>query len=145
SHRSNGESRASFEQAIDACVSHPDGLQHAGDLISRMKAVGHDLQADHYNVLIRGFGAARNLGAALNVFQTMREGVAVGGPGGGARARTLGWEVEEDMFAALVGACTRSGEAENVSEAIGFLRMNGVNPPSEILSYLQNEEVSKRL
>ncbi|CAN0220524.1 unnamed protein product, partial [Scytosiphon promiscuus] len=64
-------SRASFEQAIDACVSHPDGLQHAGDLISRMKAVGHDLQSDHYNVLIRGFGAARNLGAALNVFQTM--------------------------------------------------------------------------
>lgn len=39
-----GESRASFEQAIDVCVSHPDGLQHAGDLISRMKAVGHDLQ-----------------------------------------------------------------------------------------------------
>lgn len=38
------EGRASFEQAIDACVSHPDGLQHAGDLISRMKAVGHDLQ-----------------------------------------------------------------------------------------------------
>ncbi|CAN0036429.1 unnamed protein product [Ectocarpus sp. 6 AP-2014] len=37
----------------------------------------------------------------------MREGVAVGGPGGGARSRTLGWEVEEDMFAALVGACTR--------------------------------------
>lgn len=34
-----------------------------------------------------------------------------------------------------------SGEAESVSEAIGFLRMNGVNPPSEILSYLQNEEV----
>lgn len=28
-----------------------------------------------------------------------------------------------------------------MSEAIGFLRMNGVNPPSEILSYLQNEEV----
>lgn len=65
------------------------------------------LQTDHYNVLIRGFGDARNLGAALNVFQTMREGVAVGGPGGGARSRTLGWEVEEDMFAALVGACTR--------------------------------------
>ncbi|CAM9259970.1 unnamed protein product, partial [Ectocarpus sp. 12 AP-2014] len=138
-------SRASFEQAIDACVSHPDGLQHAGDLISRMKSVGHDLQADHYNVLIRGFGDARNLGAALNVFQTMREGVAVGGPGGGTRSRTLGWEVEEDMFAALVGACTRSGEAENVSEAIGFLRMNGVNPPSEILSYLQNEEFESEL
>lgn len=64
-------------------------------------------QADHYNVLIRGFGDARNLGAALSVFQTMREGVAVGGPGGGPRSRTLGWEVEEDMFAALVGACTR--------------------------------------
>ncbi|CAM9608504.1 unnamed protein product, partial [Ectocarpus fasciculatus] len=31
--------RASVEQAIDACVSvsHPDGLQRAGDLISRLK------------------------------------------------------------------------------------------------------------
>lgn len=133
-------SRASFESAIDACVSHPDGLQCAANLIDRMKAVGHDLGSEHYNVLIRGFGDARNLGAALNVFQEMREGVAMGGPGGGRQDRTLGWEVEEDMFAALLGACTRSGEAENVSEAIGFLRMNGVNPPSEILSYLQNDE-----
>ncbi|CAM9417070.1 unnamed protein product, partial [Laminaria digitata] len=141
----NPPSRASFESAIDACVSHPDGLQHAGELISRMKAVGHDLAADHYNVLIRGFGDARNLGAALNVFQEMREGAAVGGPGGGPRSRTLGWEVDEDMFAALLGACTRSGEAENVSEAIGFLRMNGVNPPREILSYLQNDEIESEL
>lgn len=60
------------------------------------------LQADHHNALIRGFGDARNLGAALNVFQTMREWVAVWGTVGGARSRTLGWEVEEDMFAALV-------------------------------------------
>lgn len=99
--------RASFESAIDACILHPDGLQHAADLISRMKAVGHDLGSDHYNVLIRGFGDARNLGAALNVFQEMRDGVAVGGPGGGPKTRSLGWEVDEDMFAALLGACTR--------------------------------------
>lgn len=138
-------SRASFESAIDACVSHPDGLQCAANLIDRMKAIGHDLGSEHYNVLIRGFGDARNLGAALNVFQEMREGVAIGGPGGGRQDRTLGWEVEEDMFAALLGACTRSGEAENVSEAIGFLRMNGVNPPSEILSYLQNDEFESEL
>ena len=59
------------------------------------------LQADHHNAPFRSFGDARNLGAALNVFQT-REWVAVWGTGGGARSRTLGWEVEEDMFAALV-------------------------------------------
>ena len=138
-------SRASFESAIDACMYHADGLQCAADLITRMKAVGHDLGSDHYNVLIRGFGDARNLGAALNVFQEMREGVAVGGPGGGRRDRTLGWEVEEDMFAALLGACTRSGKADTVSEAIDFLRLNGINPPSEILSYLQNEEFESEL
>lgn len=83
---------------VAACVL---SLLLAGSLLA------HAGQADHYNVLIRGFGDARNLGAALSVFQTMREGVAVGGPGGGPRSRTLGWEVEEDMFAALVGACTR--------------------------------------
>lgn len=88
-------------------MSHPDGLQHAADLISRMKDAGHDLASDHYNILIRGFGDARNLGAALNVFQEMREGVAVGGPGGAAQSRSLGWEADEDMFAALLGACTR--------------------------------------
>lgn len=95
-------------------MSHPDGLQSAGKLISRMKEAGHDLASDHYNVLIRGFGDARNLGAALDVFQKMNgDGVAVGGPGGGAGAgagnkmKSLGYEVDEDTFAALLGACTR--------------------------------------
>lgn len=74
-------------------------------------------------MLIRGFGDARNLGAALNVFQTMREGAAVGGPGGGAKSRTLGWEVEEDMFAALVGACTRRYDLTHLCVCVLYIRV----------------------
>lgn len=93
--------RASFESAIDACMAHPNGLQDAGKLISRMKEVGHDLSMDHFNVLIRGFGDARNLGAALEVYREIS---------GDSPRRSRSWgsfEVEEDTFAALLGACTR--------------------------------------
>ncbi|CAM9927753.1 unnamed protein product, partial [Sphacelaria rigidula] len=97
-------SRASFECAVDACISHPDGLQSAANLISRMKEAGHDLASDHYNVLIRGFGDARNLAAALDVFQKIQgESSATAGSNGNSR----GYEVDEDTFAALLGACTR--------------------------------------
>lgn len=32
-----------------------------------------------------------------------------------------------------------------MSEAIGFLRRNGVNPPSEIISYLENNDEEVRM
>lgn len=79
-------------------MAHPEGLEGASKLIARMKEAGYDLGSDHYNVLIRGFGDAHNLGAALEVYKEISVGVS----------RTRGSrEVEEDTFAALLGACTR--------------------------------------
>ncbi|CAM9284480.1 unnamed protein product [Phaeothamnion confervicola] len=119
-------SRASFEAAIDCCVTHPNGLQSAGMLINQMKLAGFDLSADHFRLLIRGFGEARNLEAALEVFREMKYGAM----------SSLGWEVGEDTFAVLIEACMRGGDAASVPEAIAILRSHGVKPPRQIMQYL---------
>eukprot|EP00953_Heterococcus_sp_UTEX-ZZ885_P017961 10044-Heterococcus_DN1.PRE.1 len=106
--------RASFETIIDACVQHPQGLQHASVLIQTMKRAGFSLAADHYSVLIRGFGDAKNMQAALGAFNEMSNGAVTSG----TVDCSIGWEVSEDTFAALLEACVRSGEAKSASEAI---------------------------
>jgi hypothetical protein len=39
---------------------------------------------------------------------------------------SIGWEVSEDTFAALLEACVRSGEAKTASEAIVILKNQGI-------------------
>ena len=54
---------------MDASVTHPSGLRHACSILAKMVTDGYSLSAVHHDTLILGFGQARNLEAALAVFQ----------------------------------------------------------------------------
>jgi pentatricopeptide repeat protein len=128
-------SRSSFETAIDVCVSHPGGLQPATALIEQMKRAGHSLAASHYATLIRGFRDARNLEGALKAFRDMNYGFS----------STLGFEVPEDIFAALLEATLRSGEVDDIPQALVLLKSHGVKPPRHLMTYLEIDSASSEL
>ena len=39
---------------------------------------------------------------------------------------SIGWEVSEDIFASLIEACIRSGEAQNSAQAVIMLKSHGI-------------------
>jgi len=64
-------SPSTFQSQVDASVTHPSGLRHACSILAKMVTDGYSLSAVHHDTLILGFGQARNLEAALAVFQVM--------------------------------------------------------------------------
>jgi pentatricopeptide repeat protein len=153
-------SRKAYQAVIDASIQHPAGLRHAVEGMARMKTDGYSfLGTTHQNMLILGFGQARNLEAALSVFrEATQERIAAAAsldtsttPSAvydGGRSPGLSDNpdappvvvVDEDTLAALLEACRRSGDAASSEEALRLLERYGVRPPRQLFAYLRPGE-----
>jgi hypothetical protein len=54
---------------------------------------------------------------------------------------SIGWEVSEDTFAALLEACVRSGEAKSASEAIVILKNQGIKVRIVIFQFCKHVRI----